>query len=128
MTLSECLEVFKKTRRETSEMHYTALERLVQKIERPRFERMPDNMTSNTVDWIRVSVCLSRYLFPNRKELLTILHKYKQVIDSMVIEKIISTKQFERIGVPIGFFTLTECTLRKDYTLEYIFELKPVGV
>lgn len=124
MTLSECLEIFKKIKREKSEAHYTEFERLVQKIERPRIERMANNEATNTADWIRVSVCLARYLYPQHQELLNALRKYKRMIDTMVIEKIESSKQFQRLGIPIGFFTLTECTLCKDNMLVYLFELK----
>ena len=57
-------------------------------------------------------------------ELAVAVRAHKPEIDKLVVEKIESARAFRELGVPLGFFFLSECILRKNHTLEYIFELK----
>ena len=127
MVLAECLELFKEIRYRPVDpitVNYTEMERLVQKIETPRFERFPENPDPRTVDFIRVQVDLPCYLYPTHTELAVAVRAHKPEIDKLVVEKIESARAFRELGVPLGFFFLSECILRKNHTLEYIFELK----
>ena len=127
MVLAECLELFKEIRYRPVDpitVNYTEMERLVQKIETPRFERFPENPDPRTVDFIRVQVDLPCYLYPTHTELAAAVRAHKPEIDKLVVEKIESARAFRELGVPLGFFFLSECILRKNHTLEYIFELK----
>ena len=89
-----------------------------------RFERFPENPDPRTVDFIRVQVDLPCYLYPTHTELAAAVRAHKPEIDKLVVEKIESARAFRELGVPLGFFFLSECILRKNHTLEYIFELK----
>ena len=126
MTLAECLERFKKTKREPipTDADYTDFERLVQKIERPQFERTPENTSKKAIDRIRIDVHLPRYLFETRGALKDAIVCNRAAIDQLVIRSIETSPGFRKLGIPIGFFSLTECTIRRDYILEYLFELK----
>lgn len=128
MTLGECLERFKHTRRETipTEADYSDFERLVQKIERPQFERSLENTDKNTVDRIRVCVHLPRYLYETRGALKQAVQYNKAEIDKLVLKAIEDTPRFKKLGVPLSFFSLSECTIRRDYVLEYLFDLIPL--
>lgn len=105
---------------------YTKFERVIQNIKRPVFGRTPENTKANTFDWIRVEVTIARYVYPTRKDLIQQLKTYRPLIDRMVLEKIQETKKFQNMDIPINCLKLTECTLTRDFMLEYMFELKPL--
>ena len=80
MVLAECLELFKEIRYRPVDpitVNYTEMERLVQKIETPRFERFPENPDPRTVDFIRVQVDLPCYLYPTHTELAAAVRAHK---------------------------------------------------
>lgn len=45
-------------------------------------------------------------------------------IDRLVIEKVANDRRFRKYGIPINSLKLTVMLLRREYCLEYIFELK----
>lgn len=62
----------------------------------------------------------------SRQELLAEIKAHKSEIDRLVLEKIVQSRRFQRYGVPINCFQLTNCILRADSQLEYLFELKEI--
>lgn len=129
MTFEECMKRYLETeqtkpKRKAGEI-YTELELLVQRVGPPEFERTPDNPKQNTVDRIRVEVSLPKYRL-SKQELLEAIKANKPEIDNLVIDKITKSKQFQKYGVPINCFQLTNCILRADRQLEYLFELKKI--
>ena len=129
MTFEECMRRYLEMERvgpkKKPEGLYTKLELLVQKVSSPEFERSTDNPKQNTVDRIRVEVSLPKYRL-SRQELLAEIKAHKSEIDNLVLEKIVQSKRFQKYGVPINCFRLTNCILRADSQLEYLFELKEI--
>lgn len=127
MSLDACLQVFRDTNyalgaaAKINEHPYTDIERLIAKVNKPSFEKVPGNDTKD-IDRIRVEVNLPRYMFETRKELIEAVKKARPQIDKYVVEKITSTSEFKRLGIPFSFFRLANRILRSDYVLEYIFE------
>ena len=87
------------------------------------FERESDQRES-VINRISVFVCLPRYLVETRRELREAVEQNRPAIDSLVRDKIETEPQFQRLGIPFRSFGLKKCTLRVDYILEYLFELK----
>ncbi len=128
MTFEECMRKYlemERVRPKRSRRGYTKLELLVQKVGNPEFERAADNPKQNIFDRIRVEVSLPKYRL-SKQELLAEIKANKPEIDRLVIEKIIQSKRFQKYGVPINCFQLTNCILRADSQLEYLFELKEI--
>lgn len=129
MTFEECIGKYLEAEwvppKKSQEGLYTEFELLVQKIGCPMFERNPENPKTNTVDRIRVEVALPRYRL-SKQELREAVKAHKPEIDRAVINRIIKSKRFQKYGVPINCFRLSNCTLRADRQLEYLFELKEV--
>ena len=69
-TLEECVEIFLRTeiRRSVSD-EPSSIERLIQRIHPPTYERTPENPDERTFDYIRITVDLHRYQFNSRKEI-----------------------------------------------------------
>lgn len=103
MSLPECIGVFLETRIEVHPPREPShLKYLVQQISPSVFERVPENDDPAAFDRIRVSVGLPRYQFPSWEVL--------------------------RDGVPINFLVLSYVTLLRDYSLEFIIELKEAPI
>lgn len=125
MTLLECAEIFA-----LSELEYRAapqwsmIDRLIQRISSPKYERVPGNTNTATFDRIRVMVSLPRYLFPTWNDLMQAVVDNRKEIDRRVLGKIETDYRFKKYGVPLNVLRLSEIVLRNDYALEYIFELK----
>lgn len=125
MTLLECAEIFA-----LSELEYRAapqwsmIDRLIQRISSPKYERVPGNTNTATFDRIRVMVSLPRYLFPTWNDLRQAVVDNRKEIDRRVLGKIETDFRFNKYGVPLNVLRLSEIVLRNDYSLEYIFELK----
>ena len=104
---------------------WSLLDRIVGKIERPRFCRFPENEKPNTFDFIRINVCLS-YLGDCKTvhEKSEFLKPYIPSIHEMVLEKLEKDRSFVSKDMPIYFLKVSRCTLTNDDRLEYILELK----
>lgn len=125
MTLLECAKLFA-----SSELEYRAapqwsmIDRLIQRISSPKYERVPGNTNTATFDRIRIVVSLPRYLFPTWNDLKQAVVDNRKEIDRQVLGKIETDYRFKKYGIPINTLRLSEIVLRNDYALEYIFELK----
>lgn len=125
MTLCECIEIFLKT----EIVHHappelTPVDRLVQCIMQPVYERVPGNHNEATFDRIRITVGLPRYQFDSWEALQKEVKKYRREIIQRVVEKLEGSTQFKGYGVPINFLKLSNITLLHNFALEFIFELK----
>jgi hypothetical protein len=101
------------------------IDRIIGKIERPMFERMPENPNKKTFDRIRLSVgvCLTLY---TRKEAMQLIKENIEEANLRVVEYLQNNKSFIKYGVPISFLKIASITFTRDSRLEYIFELKEV--
>ena len=126
-SLLSCIEVFFQTGLYTHAEDRETLGRLVTRIYPPEYERMPENANRDTFDRVRVLVGLSTSLCNSWGMLRQTVHSHRSEIDSMVIKRIATDHNFKRFGVPVGFLHLSDLLLRRDYSLEYIFELKGDG-
>lgn len=125
MTLSECIQIFLDTN--VSKKVPTAhsyIERLIQGIGSPEYERVPENQNEKTFDRIRIQVVLPRYMFQTWDELKAAVQENRLEIDRRVLDRIQNDRQFKKFGVPVNFIKMSDVTLLRDHTLEYIFELK----
>ena len=52
------------------------------------------------------------------------VNKHRREIYRLVLDKIESDRRFIRYGVPINFLKLSDVTLLRNYSLEFIFELR----
>ena len=125
MSLRECIGVFLETKIELRPpRELSPLEQLVQEIYPPVFEREPENENPATFDRIRVSVGLPRYHFPSWEVLRSEVKIHRHEIYRLVLDKLENDRRFKRYGVPINFLKLSDVTLLRNYSLEFIFELK----
>lgn len=104
---------------------YSLLDRVVGKIERPKFCRFPENENPKTFDFIRLNVRLS-YLggYKTIHEKSEFLKPYIPTIHEMVLDKLKNDKSFISKDIPIYFLKVSKCTITADDRLEYILELK----
>lgn len=125
MTLEECIYIFLETKiaRHTPQ-EQAPFDRLVQMIGTPEYERIPENQDASTFDRIRVTVGLSRYLFPSWEDLRSEVKKYRHEIYQQCVQRIAADRRFKRYGVPINFIKLSDATLLRNFSIELIFELK----
>ena len=52
------------------------------------------------------------------------LKKYQREIYQQVIQRLEKDRQFKKYGVPVNFLKISNVTLLRDFSLEFIFELK----
>ena len=125
MTLTDCIRVFLDTELEFNpNVNYSYMERLVQRVEAPEYERVPENHNEATFDRIRVQVGLPRYMFDSWDELCAAVKENRAEIDRRVLQRIETDRHFKKFKVPINFIKLSNVLLRRSFALEYIFELK----
>lgn len=125
MTLTDCIKAFLGTELEyNTNVELSFIDRLVQRIEAPEYERIPENMNEATFDRIRVYVGLPRYMFKTWGELKAAVLENRAEIDRRVINRIETDRHFKKYKVPINFIKLSTVLLRRTYALEYIFELR----
>ena len=127
MTLKECVSVFLQTElAHPSPQKLSPVDRLVQGIAPPVYERVPGNNNKATFDHIRVIVGVPRYLFNSWEELRNTVNRYQPEIYQRVIEKIENDRRFKKYGVPINFLKLSDVMLLRDFSVEFVLELKPL--
>lgn len=124
MSLKDCLLIYLDTKIDRYKLDYSFLARLVTRIERPEFERTPDNKNRSTFDFIRVEVNLGKEMFPTWEALKQAVQDNKKSIDEMVLQKIAEDRKFNNFNIPISFLRVGNIVLRRNYTMEYTFELK----
>ena len=71
-----------------------------------------------------MSVGLPRYQFDSWEALKDEIKKYQFEIYQRVIKKLEQDRQFKKYGVPINFLKLDNVMLLRDFSVEFIFELK----
>ena len=123
-TLDECVGIFLKVEKDNQRSTYSYIERLIQHIDKPIYERNPENTNRNTFDRIVVTVGLPVYMFETKNQLREAVKEYQQEITKRVIKRIQEDATFKKFGVPIGVLRCSNIFFRQDNTLDYIFELK----
>lgn len=125
MTLVECIKIFLETELIFgASRNLSPVDQLVQRIAPPVFERVPENKNEATFDHIHMTVGLPRYQFDSWQALQDEVQKYQYEICQRVIKKIEKDRQFKRYGIPINFLKVSNIVLLRDFSLEFIFELK----
>ena len=125
MSLKECVGIFIETElAHRAPQELSPLDQLIQYIARPVYERVPGNDNVKTFDRIRMTVGLPRYLFNSWEALQSEVKKYQHEIYQRVIQRMETNRSFKRYGVPINFLEISNVTLLRDFSLEFIFELK----
>ena len=125
MTLNECISVFLETELVRHVPRKPSpVDRLAQAIAPPVFEHVPENKDESTFDRIRITVGLPRYHFDSWKALQKEVKKYQPEIYRRVLQRLEQDRQFKRYGVPLNFLKLSNAILLRDFSMEYIFELK----
>lgn len=125
MTLEECIDIFLQTElAHNAPQELSPIDRLVQHIAPPVYGRVPGNNNKSTFDHIRMSVGLPRYQFDSWEALKDEIKKYQFEIYQRVIKKLEQDRQFKKYGVPINFLKLDNVMLLRDFSVEFIFELK----
>lgn len=122
-SFSECFQVFLQTRRRTSGVDvYSDLERLVQKISFS-FEREPENHNPKTFDRIRVEASIGHFLGDFNTTFEEIKKRRTEILE-MVVDKLQTSRKFQKYDVPINFLRLSSLIFSRSFFLEFIFELK----
>ena len=125
MSLKECMGIFVETElAHRTPQKLSPLDQLIQYIARPVYERVPGNDNVKTFDRIRITVGLPRYQFNSWEALQSEVKKYQHEIYQRVIQRMETDRSFKRYGVPINFLEISDVTLLRDFSLEFIFELK----
>lgn len=92
------------------------------KINRPAFERTPENKKKNTFDRIRITMGIkSKESMPGRTDFIK---SQKREIVKIALLKIEQHPYFERYGVPIQYIKPVSMTVTRTDEIEIIFELK----
>ena len=125
MKLDECIGIFLQTElAHNVPQELSPFDRLMQYIAPPVYERVPGNNNKATFDHIRMTVGLPRYQFDSWEALKGEVKEYRREICQRIIEKLEQDRQFKKYGVPINFLRLSDIILLRDFSVEFIFELK----
>lgn len=106
------------------------LNRFITKINRPIFERFPENTNHKTFDMIRVDVNIITKHTPEIMGNLSFsqyIKSHSKEIKKLVLCKIEKSIQFHTYGIPITFLKLESATYHRNLSLiEFIFTLKEI--
>lgn len=103
MTLEDCVRRFLTTELSHSiPQEQSPINRLIQYIAPPVYERVPENKDESTFDRIRITVGLPRYQFDSWKALRDEVEKYQGEIYQRVIRKLEAERQSKKYGVPVN--------------------------
>ena len=97
---------------------------LFRSIAPPMYERVPGNDDESTFDYIRITVGFPRYQFNSWEALQNEVKKYQPEIYQRVTQRIEKDRQFKKYGIPMNFLKVSDVILRRDFSMEFIFELK----
>lgn len=117
--LEEYLEVVKLEKHNKPE----GLDRFITKINKPIFQRVPENHKENTFDYVLVSINIVSRWDEDRKQYI---NRNIREISRRVIEKIKSNNQFQKYDIPINFLKVTKVTM-KNNCLDYILEIREIS-
>lgn len=126
-TLSDCVDLLLKTDTYTplrTNAQYSPWELPVACVGPISYERAPENQNPKTVDFIRVQANFTHSVHSSWKELRQEVEQHQQEIDNLVTEQIKNDPSFQKLGLPINAFKLSNRVLSRSYFLEYIFDLK----
>lgn len=99
------------------------LDRFITKIEKPNYERLPDNKNKRTFDFIRVDV----NVLTNISERNQYIHNHYNEICNMVLQKIESSNRFKKFGIPVNFLRLEKATfIPRISVIEFLFGLEEI--
>lgn len=125
MTLKECISLFLQTKlAHNVPQELPPIERLIQYIAPPIYERVSGNSNETTFDYIRMTVGLPRYQFNSWEALKNEVKRNQHEIYKRVVQKLENDRQFKKYGIPINFLQLSNVMLLRDFSMEFIFELK----
>ena len=96
----------------------------MQSIALPTYERIPGNNNKATFDHVRMTVGLPRYQFNSWEALQNEVKKYQKEICQRVVQRLEKDRQFRKYGIPINFLKVSDVIMRRDFSMEFIFELK----
>lgn len=103
----------------------TQVIRVVTSINRPKFERIPENEDKGTFDRIRIHLGLvGKQTMPGRNGMLA---RNQKVLAEIAIAKIKDSKAFQRYGIPVNFLRLDHMTITQQDELELVFVLKEIS-
>ena len=71
-----------------------------------------------------MTVGLPRYQFNSWEALKNEVKKNQHEIYKRVVQKLENDRQFKKYGIPINFLQLSNVMLLRDFSMEFIFELK----
>lgn len=127
MKLEDCIGIFLQTELvHNVPKELPPIDRLVQGIAPPIYERVPGNNNEATFDRIRIIVGVPRYQFNSWEALRNEVNKYQPEIYQRVIERLEGDRQFKKYGVPINFLKLSNVMLLRNFSIEFVFELKEI--
>ncbi len=127
-TLEECLRrVCMAWQFPTRQVDFTSLENLVLHAERPIYERATGNTDVKTVDFIRLELTMPSKHSLSWEQLVSIVKKNRRALMQMAAKMVATDARFRKLGVPINFFRLSNCTLTRDRMLVFTFELKEIN-
>lgn len=99
------------------------IERFITKIEKPIFERIPENENKNTFDFIRVDINIIKNFEGKRKY----IREHHNEICNMVLRKIEKDNRFLKYGIPINFLKIEKATLiLRMNIIEFLFSIKEI--
>ena len=123
-TLEEYIEIFLKTALACAvPQELTPIDQLMQYIASPVYERDSENTDEATFDHIRITVGLPRYRFNSWETLQNEVKNHQKEIYQRVIQKLEKDRQFKKYGIPVDFLKMSNATLLRSFSIEFIFEL-----
>lgn len=104
------------------------LNRFITKINRPIFERFPENNNSMTFDMIRMDINIVTTYIPeimNELSFSQYIKKHSKKIKTLALYKLQESQQFQSYGIPITFLKLESAIYHHNLSMiEFIFTLK----
>lgn len=96
----------------------------IYRIDKPTFERTPENPNTKTFDFIRIRLSIpTKDTKPDRIEFIK---QHKNDIANIALLRIAKAKQFIKYGIPINFLKLEYWTVTMQSELELVFGLKDI--
>lgn len=101
----------------------SGVDRFITKVEKPVFERVPENKNKKTFDFIRIDVGV---LYDFEGKMKYIRKNYEEICN-IVLKKIEESKVFKSYGIPINFLKLGNVTFIKSMNIiQFLFEIKGI--
>lgn len=125
LTLWDCLLIYVQTQLSIPQkVHFSEKERFIQKVCIPEIVCDSDNYNKSTFDRVHLVINLGKEVFPEWIDTVEAVRRYRKELDALAINRIANDRVFRKYNVPLNFLKLSELRLKRNYTLEYVFELK----